>query len=169
MAHSPVDREKTAQRNVIAFFIFRLFLWSVALNYPWEMLQMPLYEAMPFTDPMSWILCFRATIGDGFIILMLWGIGFLLTRRINWFGRRRKLAMSLLVISGAAVAIGIELHALRTGRWMYSDLMPVVPLIGTGLSPLVQLILLPLAAMRLASWKIKGKSRNSPAEMASEN
>ena len=39
------------------------------------------------------------------------------------------------------------------GSWAYSDLMPVVPVIDTGLSPLLQWIVIPLAAFR---WSRRG-------------
>ncbi len=34
--------------------------------------------------------------------------------------------------------------------WAYSDLMPVVPIIGTGISPVAQWIFLPLFGLLLA-------------------
>lgn len=37
------------------------------------------------------------------------------------------------------------------GSWAYSELMPVVPVLGAGLSPLLQWIILPLAAFWWAS------------------
>ena len=39
----------------------------------------------------------------------------------------------------------IEWHALATDRWGYQATMPIVPMLGTGLSPTVQLALLGLA------------------------
>lgn len=137
-------------RKEFTRFLVRLFLWSVILNYPWEMLQMPLYEGMLFSDPMSWLVCFRASIGDGFIILTIWGFGYLLFRQRTWFQTKNVKNISLLVLSGAVIAIAFEIHALKTGRWVYSDLMPLLPYLGVGLSPLLQLMILPWLAMKLA-------------------
>ena len=36
------------------------------------------------------------------------------------------------------------------GSWVYSDLMPIVPLLGTGLAPFLQWIVVPLVAMWIA-------------------
>lgn len=60
------------------------------------------------------------------------------------------LELATLAAIGAMLATGIELHALSSGRWRYSALMPVVPGIGVGLLPLLQLAVLPVLALRLA-------------------
>ena len=131
-------------------FVLSVFLWSVAVNYPWEMAQMPLYVAMDFSDPMSWLICFQASLGDGFIVLFIWGTGYLIFRDLHWFRRKSMITLAFLLISGAIIAVGFEIHAIQTGRWAYSGLMPIVPGIEVGLSPLVQLIILPGLAMILA-------------------
>ena len=40
------------------------------------------------------------------------------------------------------------------GSWAYSDLMPVVPVIGTGLAPLLQWVIVPT----LALWAALGRA-----------
>ena len=50
---------------------------------------------------------------------------------------------------GAACMVFSEwLNVLARQTWAYSDLMPVVPVIDTGLSPLLQWIVIPLAGFR---------------------
>jgi hypothetical protein len=122
----------------------------VGINYLWEMAQMPLYRAMPFGELTSWLLCFRASLGDGLIVLLIWGGGVLLFRSPLWFRRVRALPLLYLLAAGALIAVGIELHALAYGRWSYSPLMPLLPLLGVGLSPFLQLLILPWVSMRLA-------------------
>ncbi len=124
-------------------FLLRLFTLSVLINYVWEMLQMLFYQNMPFNELKSWLLCFRASLGDGIIILFIWFIGYIVYRRTGWFDLKSASSLAIILLSGALVAIGIEIHALSTGRWAYSNLMPVIPVIGVGLSPLLQLLLLP--------------------------
>jgi hypothetical protein len=144
-------RNKSNGQPVLLIFIFKLFIWSVALNYPWEMLQMPLYKAMSFSDPLSWLICFKASLGDGVIIVMIWGIGYLTFRNRSWFQIKRIMPVAVLLFSGAIFAVVIEIHAIRTGRWGYTELMPLAPYIEVGLSPLLQLITLPWLAMRIAN------------------
>jgi len=42
---------------------------------------------------------------------------------------------------GLLVALTLEAWALHTGRWAYTNAMPLIPLIGLGLTPTVQLAL----------------------------
>jgi hypothetical protein len=131
-------------------FLLRLFILAVAINYVWEMAQMPLYRGMPFDELSSWLICFRASLGDGVIVLAIWATGRVVFRRREWFSPAGAGPVVVMLVSGAVVAIAIEVHALAAGRWAYSELMPTVPPFGTGLSPLVQLLVLPWLSMVLA-------------------
>lgn len=137
-------------------FIIKLFVISVLINYVWEMAQMPFYANMPFTELSSWLLCFRASLGDGVIILIIWFIGYLFYRSRSWFHPLRPAKMLILLVSGAAIAIAIELYAMATDRWEYSGFMPVLPLVGIGIVPFVQLLVLPWLSMFLATKKMSG-------------
>jgi hypothetical protein len=128
-------------------FLMRLFLLAVGINFLWEMAQMPLYENMPFDDPMSWWLCFRASLGDGIIVLAIWAIGIALFRSRGWFAPLGGWNTLVLLLTGAVIATVIEIHALATGRWAYSGLMPTIPFVGVGVSPFIQLLLLPWLSM----------------------
>jgi hypothetical protein len=129
--------------------VLRLFAVAVGINFIWEMAQMPLYQGMPFDELSSWWLCLRASVGDGVIVVAIWAIGSALFRRFEWYAPLRPAPIAALLITGALIAVGIEIHALGTGRWAYSQLMPTVPLLGVGLSPLVQLLVLPYLSMKL--------------------
>ena len=37
-------------------------------------------------------------------------------------------------------------------NWSYSDLMPVIPSLGIGLSPVLQWVVIPALALWLAGW-----------------
>jgi hypothetical protein len=109
---------------------------------------------MPVTELSSWLLCFWASLEDGVITLIVWMLGYLLCKSRNWFLSLSTWKVIILLVSGAVIAIAVELHALATDRWQYSSYMPVVPLVGIGIAPLVQLIILPLPSMLLARRKI---------------
>ena len=113
--------------SVTRRFIVRLFIVSTAVNYVWEMAQMPLYQDMSFAALSSWLLCFRASLGDGLIIVTIWALGAWLYKRIRWFRPLHLGTVLFLLASGALIAVAIELHALATQRWAYSELMPTVP------------------------------------------
>lgn len=141
-------------------FVLILFAVSVGINYIWEMLQMPLYEDMPFGAPSSWILCFRASIGDGFIILFIWALGSAVFRSPSWFKPPTWRGTALLLLSGLFIAVGIELHALATGRWVYSALMLLLPVVEVGLSPVLQLLFLPFICMQVSNLAVR-RGKNS--------
>lgn len=57
----------------------------------------------------------------------------------------------LTIVFGVLYTIFSEwLNVVIRQTWAYAELMPVVPVIGTGLSPLLQWIAIPLAAFRFA-------------------
>lgn len=111
---------------------------------------MPLYAQMPYTELSTWLICIRASFGDGVIIALMWAAGALLFRSRRWFLDRRLKTIAMLLLSGATIAIAIEVHALAVGRWSYSVLMATLPPLGIGLSPLLQLLILPYAVLRIA-------------------
>ncbi len=139
-------------------FLARAFGIAVALNFVWEMAHMPLYENMPFDELSSWLLCLRASLGDGIIVLTIWASGFLLYRERHWLKPRADRILVLLAC-GAAIAILIEIHAIRTTRWAYSSYMPIVPGVEVGLSPLVQMLLLPFVSIALGARVSGGHER----------
>ena len=62
--------------------------------------------------------------------------------------------LTIFVAVGVAITTLIEWLALRglwLGGWEYSSLMPVIPGIGVGLSPLAQWLVLPL----LTAWFVR--------------
>lgn len=159
-------------RRALGYLSF-LFAVSVGVNYVWEMAQMPLYQDMPFNRLRSWVLCFRASLGDGVIILVIWAIGFTVFRERHWFAPARESSkgargarFALLLAAGGIMAVAIEIHALGTSRWAYSSLMPPVPYLEVGLSPFVQLLILPYLSMiwaqRLYSVYSSGPSGETP-------
>lgn len=159
-------------RRAFGFLGF-LFAVAVGVNYVWEMVQMPLYQDMSFDSLRSWVLCFRASLGDGVIVLAIWTIGYAVFRERYWFARGPEISngvrgarLAVLLLSGAVIAVAIELHALGTDRWAYSSLMPLIPYAEVGASPFLQLLLLPYFSMiwarRLHSGCSETESRKAP-------
>jgi hypothetical protein len=48
----------------------------------------------------------------------------------------------LVIPAGIAIAIAIELEALKTNRWAYNKNMPLIPIINVGFTPTIQLALI---------------------------
>lgn len=60
----------------------------------------------------------------------------------------------LIIVAGFVFAVGLEWYALATGRWQYTGLMPIIPWLGVGLTPAVQLGLLGYGSYRLAALRV---------------
>lgn len=120
-------------------------IFSFLLNFVWEMWQIPFFAAAS-SDP-HWagvVACTRATFGDAAISLVAFWCVAALARSRSW------ILDSTLSQVGAFVAVGVVvtiiLETLATGplqRWSYTSLMPTLPVLGTGILPLLQWIILP--------------------------
>jgi hypothetical protein len=83
------------------------------------------YKAGPITE----LLLVRSALVDGVLITSLVLVASLL--RVNKF--------VTMVVGGLGIAVGLEQWALATGRWAYTEVMPLVPWFHTGLTPTLQL------------------------------
>ena len=63
--------------------------------------------------------------------------------------RRRVIAVTVFVVVFAVVYTGYSeyLNAIVRRNWVYADAMPTLPLMGIGVSPLVQWIVVPIVAL----------------------
>lgn len=122
----------------VAFFSFML-------HFVWEFVQVPTYADMAEMAHWEAIkLCMSATFGDvGFALTAFW-IASLAARRRDWLLRPERLQVLIFVGVGIALTVGFEYYYTNVSlRWTYSDAMPLVPPFGTGLSPLMQWLVIP--------------------------
>ena len=126
---------------------FNVALFAFLLNFPWELWQAPLFEGMAATPHWEAVkVCSRASVGDVVIALIAYGAVALATRDRAWYASRKTPATLGFAACGMAITAVIERLAVDgvwIQDWSYSALMPVVPGIGVGLSPLVQWLVLP--------------------------
>ena len=119
---------------------FHIMIFAFLLNFVWELLQMPLFGGFSEYQYYQIILhCTKATFGDVIISLVAFAGACLVTRSRMWIiSMSRSGVVSFLVI-GLVITIAFEL--LATGpinRWQYDELMPMIPVIGVGVSPVAQ-------------------------------
>lgn len=110
-----------------------VFVLSFGLNLLWEQAHSVLYasyQGVPITE----FVLLRAAVGDAIILTVL----FLPFFYFDFFKKRTWLIIPL----GILVSVIIELYALHTGRWVYTQHMPLVPFLHIGLTPTIQLGLL---------------------------
>jgi len=148
MSSSDYRRGRGVWRTVAA-----IFLNAVPLNYVWEVAQASLYAGMDDVSRMFWH-CFAPSLGDGALALLIFFIGWAALRQRDWFTRPGVRGYALMLVTGLAIAVSVELVAVYTlGQWAYTERMPIVPGFGVGLAPVAQMIILPPIIFRAtASW-----------------
>lgn len=118
-----------------------LLVLAFGLNIVWEFSQRPLYLSYQ-SGPVMDVILTRAAVWDAAYIALL-----------VWLYRRLPMAQQktwLFIIAAVVLAVIIEFWAQSTGRWVYSEFMPLVPWLRVGLAPTLQLAVTGYVAMRLA-------------------
>ena len=128
----------------------RAYLWATAfLNLLWEAAQLPLYTI--WTDGTIREKAFavlHCTMGDMLIALAALTAALVIAGDRGWPARRWTPVAALTLAIGLAYTVYSEhLNANVRRSWTYSDLMPRLPLLGTGLSPIAQWVVVPTVAL----------------------
>ena len=129
----------------------RYFAALAAGNLAWEFAQMPLYTI--WRTGSGGEIAFAAlhcTGGDLLIGLSALMIALLSVGNGAWPNERFRPVIALTIAIGVAYTLFSEwLNIVVRAAWAYSDLMPVIPVFGfqVGLSPLMQWIVIPTAAL----------------------
>ena len=119
-------------------------IFAFLLNFVWEFWQVPFFEGMPTAPHWEAIkFCTRATFGDAAIALVaFWAVAAVRSRA--WMLRPRAKEVWAFTLLGVGITIAAEwLFTEVWDRWSYAELMPILPVLGTGLMPVLQWILLP--------------------------
>ena len=124
----------------------RLLLIALALNFAWEMLQMPAFTGLPESALAATGSCVLAALGDVAIVLAMYGLGAARFHDVRWYRPPRAHRYAMIVTVGVLLHLLIEWVAVhRLARWGYSEIQPIVPGVDVGLLPILQpIILLPL-------------------------
>lgn len=127
-------------------------------HFIWEMLQVPWFSGMMEAShgAVVW-LCTRATGGDVLILLAGFWLASIICGHRRWLLQGERKPAVIMIVTGIVVTVVFEW--LATGpldRWSYADSMPVIPLVGIGLAPLLQWLLLPPLILWLARRHMLG-------------
>jgi len=147
-----------ALKRITASPEFNVAVFSFLLNFVWEYIQAPTYAGMIEMNHWDGIkLCTSATFGDvGFALTAFW-ITSLASRSRQWIFEPRAWQLLVFLGIGVGLTIGFEFYYTTISlRWTYSELMPLVPPFGTGLSPLLQWVVVPLLVLWFVRRQIHG-------------
>ncbi len=133
----------------------RYIVGTFALHLAWEVLQLPLYTiwtAEPRAKQAFAVL--HCTIGDVMIASLTLLIALSLVGRAAWPGVGSRVVWLLTVVLASGYTVYSEwLNVSVRGSWAYAPLMPTVPVIGTGLAPLLQWLVVPTLVLWFATGR----------------
>lgn len=135
-----------------------VFVLAVAVNYLWEMAQCPLFAES--SDCGKFWHCFRASLGDGVLVLTILAAGWIALKRSDWFARPGTRGYAVMLAAGLLLGLLVEWVAVHLlGRWEYGPAMPLIPELEVGLVPIAQMVTLPPLVFALAALWIKRPRR----------
>lgn len=120
------------------------------MHLVWENAQMPLYKADDVSVWESFEMCLSATAtGDMLFMLMLYLIVALIHQKLSWLddlaAYSHPATWIVPIVVGVLLAVSFELWAIyAVRRWEYSS-MPLLPLVHVGVTPFLQMIVIPSA------------------------
>lgn len=129
---------------------------SFVMHLVWENAQMPLYKAEDVSPWESFQMCLFATVtGDMLFMLTLYLTVALIHQELSWVedlaAYSHPATWIAPVMVGALLAVSFELWAIyAVRRWEYSS-MPLLPLVRVGVTPVLQMIFIPLAATAICA------------------
>lgn len=138
-------RPRSPARRAVVFLV-----WAFLIQWGWEAIHAAAYVETngPFRQRLLHCLPMGA-------VDAVWSLGLLVTARVivRPAGQSHRAAfLWLTVVLGAMTAATLEWHALRTGRWTYNGLMPLIPGLGVGVFPVLQMAIVPVVAARLSGF-----------------
>lgn len=147
MSRAPVHAEPTTHRVAWLTALRRYLAFVIPANLVWEIAQLPLYTIW---STGSWgeivFAVIHCTGGDALMASTSLLGALLFFGNERWPNDRYEAVAVCTLAVGIAVTIFIEwLSTEVRASWAYTESMPRLPVIGTGLSPLAQWIVIPLA------------------------
>lgn len=141
--------------------IQRYLLASAVGHLAWEMAQLPLYTIWRTgtTREIATAIA-HCTLGDLSIALVTLSLALVAIGSPDWPTRRFVTVYATVVILSVGYTVYSEyVNTIVRQNWTYGPLMPTLPWIGTGLSPLLQWLIVPsLASM----WSGRARPRPLP-------
>ena len=139
---------------------------SAALHLAWEAVQLPFYTIW---SDQSWqqqtFAVVHCTVGDVMIAGFSLLVALVVMARPDWPRTAMRRVWLLTLFVGFIYTLYSEwLNTSIRGSWAYSELMPTVPFLGTGLAPALQWLVVPTIALWFALRRVPWNSTESPEQ-----
>lgn len=142
-------------------FLFLLFIASTALHFCWEISQMSLYSfsGVPLSGYEAFVKeHWVASLKDGLITVALYLLVAIFMQNMAWGRRFSNRRLIFLLSFGFLWALVMEYHAVVVrSAWSYAKAMPVLPGLGVGVVPVLQMMVVPLIAIILTRKHLSDK------------
>lgn len=139
----------------IFIFIFLLCVVGFFLHLFWEYFQCGPYF-LHLQIPASFSAMIMAALGDLIMMVIVYLFVSVTFRSFSWFKRDWNFQVfRVLVAASIALAIIVEIWAISTGRWTYTDKNPLIPILGVSVLPVLQMALINPIAMYCSHKAIK--------------
>ena len=138
-------------KKITEYIEFYLVLLGLPINFIWEMVQMPLFVLTGDSSLANYtLICLQASIGDVLILLVMYWCVVVTTKTRTWMFHLNPGRLISFIAIGILLTIVLEAVSVNLlQRWDYSELMPTVPVLGTGLAPILQWLFIPLLLLWL--------------------
>lgn len=136
-----------------------LILVSFGLHFVWEYVHVGLYTNYEHWSqglPVYWL----ATVGDVLYTLGAFALVSAIKKTYEWVNESTLADYFMLVTVGALIALFVEYKGLALDRWEYLPGMPIIPFLGVGLSPVLQMALLLPITVAITQWGARKFARN---------
>jgi hypothetical protein len=152
------------KKSIVLLPFATLFLALFGFLYMgvWEFVQSPFF--VDISEDFRDIVLFRihCTLGDVLILFEIATVLSLIRWSWNWILQPKLGDYLLFTLMGMLyTAFSEYMNVYVRGSWGYSDLMPVIPLTGVGVVPLVQWLVLPSLILTTTSHQLKGYFRQA--------
>lgn len=151
MTATTIIDDTAGRRNQVAGLLLRYLAIISIGNLIWEFAQMPLYTLWVSGTPREIVFAaIHCTGGDILIAGGAIGIAIFALGRRQWPDRRYwRVACAALAVGVAYTIFSEWFNTEIRQAWFYRDAMPIIPVVGVGLAPILQWLALPTLAFWL--------------------
>lgn len=150
LIRTPLPPRPVSDRHGSGWFLVSYLSFAASFHYVWEIAHIRLYTI--WRTARSSEIAFaimHCTIGDVLIAAAAMGLALMMVRADGCEARRVGKLVAIATALGVVYTVSSEwLNVEIRQAWAYTEAMPRLPLLGTGLTPFLQwLLVTPVAAL----------------------
>ena len=129
-------------------------------HFFWEAAQLPLYTLWRTGTPREIAFAlFHCTGGDILITTATFAVAAALAQHFRWPAFGSRMVFTAIVLGAGYTIFSEWLNVQIRRSWSYTAAMPVLPFLGTGLTPLFQWLVVPGLALAVTGYRYRRARR----------